>query len=406
MPSDLWVVDEVREVSGGIKCYLDSLRPVHITDWDRVLPYTRRIEHISSDDEDCDMSKIFPMISVCFPLHLFPNLRECAPALSFLSKLGQDYPLLKDVSIESGAEETTPVSAFVRSLTTTQSLSVGSLDQGALQHLSRLPTLTSLILTSLSPSLPFLPSAGIHPFPVLRKLTLGVYKSGDMTCLLERCDQTPLTSLDLCMECSTAAETHDLFTSLSTSISHTSLTHLSLFQNTRSRPVIPIRAQSLRPLFSFTNLLSITLKLPVEIDLDNTTISDLARAWPRIEELELSSHYPSTSCRATLHCLHSFARFCPRLTNLTITLDGTDLEQGIGCRVLQHALTKLDVGFSLISTAMPVAQYISAMFPNLQKVDTARGYEEEEDWYELDELKGAISFLRLWKEVESLLHNL
>ncbi|KAJ7454325.1 hypothetical protein B0H11DRAFT_1875330 [Mycena galericulata] len=431
MPSDLWAVDEVREVL-TIKYYLDSLRPIHITDWHRVVVYARRIQHISSSDEDCDLSKIFPMISVCFPLQLFPNLRGLhwyhsgpqfqyihlflassitsisfnaatyGPAeYSFLSKLGQDYPMLKDMLIQSG--EIQPISDSMRTLTSIESISVRSVDQEAFQHLCRLPTLTSLFLTLLSPSLPLLPSADIRLFPVLRKLSLGVYESGDMTCLLERCDQTPLTSLNIYMERSTAAETHNLFTSLSTSVSHTSLTHLSLFQNIRSQPDIPIRGQSLHPLLSFTNLLSITLIMLVEIDLDNATISDLARAWPHIEQLALSSHYPSTSRRATLQCLHSFAGFCPRLTNLTINFDGTDLVQGIDCHVLQHALTKLNVVFSPISTAMPVAQFISAMFPNLRKVDTARGDQGQEDWYGLEHIEEAIRFHRLWKEVESLL---
>ncbi|KAJ7513264.1 hypothetical protein B0H11DRAFT_2303642 [Mycena galericulata] len=223
MPSDLWVVDEVREVSGEIKRYLDSLRPIHIADWDRVVSYARRIQHISSSDEDCNLSKIFSMISACFPLELFPDLRglqwyhsgpqfqyirlflassitsisfnaTCAPALSLLSKLGQDHPMLKDVSIKSG--EIKAVSAFSRHST----------------------------------------------IPSSPKLRLAVSENGDMTRLFER-------------------------------VSRSSLTDLCLYQGSGPSDVLP--GHSLRPFLSFTNLLSISLTLPVEIDLDNATISDL-----------------------------------------------------------------------------------------------------------------------------------
>ncbi|KAJ7454299.1 hypothetical protein B0H11DRAFT_262345 [Mycena galericulata] len=433
MASDLWAVDEDREVPGKIKCYLDSLRPIQITDWDRVLAYSRRIQHISSDDEDCDLSKVFPMISVCFPLELFPNLRglhwyhsgpqfqyihlfltsnitsisfnaKCAPALSFLSKLGRDHPMLKDVSI--GCGETTPVSAFVRSLTSIESVSVDSLDQGALQYLCQLPTLTSLGLMDL---IPFSPTADIQPFPVLQDLRLAVSENRDMTCFFERCKQLPLKSLNLSIWLpATAAETHNLFTLLSTSISRSSLTDLFLYQGSNGLdpsdvPIFSIQGQSIRPLLGFANLRSITLILLIEADFDNATISDLARAWPRIEQFELSSHYPSTSRRATLQCLHSFARFCPRLANLTITIDGTDLEQGIGCRVLQHALKRLNVEFSPISAATPVARFVSAIFPNLRYISTDR---DSMDPDELSENEEAIRFHHLWKEVESLLPDL
>ncbi|KAJ7454327.1 hypothetical protein B0H11DRAFT_1819984 [Mycena galericulata] len=437
MGTDLWTVDEVTEWSGKIKCCLDSLRPIHIADWDRVVAYARRIHHISSSDNDCDLSKIFPMISICFPLELFRNLRglhwyHSGPQFQYIHLfLTSDvtsisfnancvsavslHPILKDVSI--GYEETTPVSAFVRSLTSIESLSVASLDQGALEHLCRLPTLTSFSLTNLIPLtssglLPFSPSADIQPFRVLQKLRLTVTKNGDMTLLFERCNQLPLKLLDISIWLpATTAETHNLLTSLSMSISRSSLTDLSLYQGYSSLvpsnfPIFSIQGQSLRPLLSFSNLLSINLTLLVEIDLDNATISDLARAWPRIEQLALSSHYPSTSRRATLQCLHSFARFCPHLANLTITLDGTDLEKGIGCSVFQHALKRLNVEFSPISAAIPVARFISAIFPNLRNVETNCDDPDNMDLDDLSENEEAVRFYHLWKEVESLLPDL
>ncbi|KAJ7126028.1 hypothetical protein C8R44DRAFT_733946 [Mycena epipterygia] len=198
------------------------------------------------------------------------------------------------------------------------------------------------------------------------------------------------------------------------SLSASSLAKLTLHNNYDSN--VPdaanhvIEIQSLRTLFGFVNLTSISILSPIGIDLDNTTVLDLARAWPRIETLELSSYYcASPRPRVTLECLHSFARHCPHLRALTMTLDGTVIPVvGAPHRVCQHQLDHLGVEYSAISTPIEVARLLSAVFPNLKDIGTDR---EDQDNEDLDEGKmvrydQAITFHNLWKEVEGLLPHL
>jgi hypothetical protein len=49
-----------------------------------------------------------------------------------------------------------------------------------------------------------------------------------------------------------------------------------------------IRAETLRVLFSFTNLTTIVLKPIRGFDLDDEVVLDMARAWRRVEELRLA----------------------------------------------------------------------------------------------------------------------
>jgi hypothetical protein len=71
--------------------------------------------------------------------------------------------------------------------------------------------------------------------------------------------------------------------------------------------------------------------------------------------------------------LEAFARHCPRLQLLSITLDATivpetDLEgTSIQC-VRQDTLTSLDVGYSRISDPNSVATFISSNFGNLRSL--------------------------------------
>ncbi|KAJ7142982.1 hypothetical protein C8R44DRAFT_866235 [Mycena epipterygia] len=79
-------------------------------------------------------------------------------------------------------------------------------------------------------------------------------------------------------------------------------------------------------LFGFGNLMSISLLSPIGIDLDDSIVSEFARAWPRIEILDLSAYYcTSPRPRVTHDSLHSFARYCPHLTILSMTFDGTTI---------------------------------------------------------------------------------
>ncbi|KAJ7239320.1 hypothetical protein C8J57DRAFT_1372855 [Mycena rebaudengoi] len=436
MPGDLWGVNEAKEPLW--KCSMHLRRPIRAEDWNRVLVYAPRIQNLCSTSWDCDLSEVFPVISVCLPDQLLPNLQtlywlpsdpnfhfihlflspkitsihfsgSSIPAISLLPTLTLKYPTLKDVSILSGEKQA--VSVFLRSLECIESVHVDSLDHGALEHLSRLPTLTALCLNTL-PSRSLSPRLDPQPFAVLRKLHLGSSNIEAITHFLRSCKEVPLRSLNFDVRtCPTTAESHEFYRALSASVSRSSLTEvdfdvgISNFDG--NSPNLRIHRESIRLLIGFTNLVTISISSPVGVDLDDSTAADLARAWPRLEEMHMSSYGLCRSPpKATLECLHSFATWCPRLASLTITLDGTSAPapQSPAPGTSQHALKSIHVAHSRISTEiMPVAQFLSAIFPELKRIMTSRDGFDNEDPEDLHLHGEAIAFHDLWKEVELLL---
>ncbi|KAJ7836450.1 hypothetical protein B0H14DRAFT_1122075 [Mycena olivaceomarginata] len=443
MPSDLYRCEESGP-SWNVKCDM-LLRPIEVEDWDRVLIYAPRVHHLFSNSRDCDLSKVLPAISACLPPRLFPNLQRvhwghsgndfhylhlflgpgitelsftaCTPAISFLTTAPQRYSALKTVAIRSdpgvlSVAETKAVSVFLRSLTCVETLSVDSIDEAGLKHICGLPTLAVLRLGTLPPLLAFNAGPDIRALAVLWRLYLAWAEIGVTTRFLGWCKEMPLISLDLeFTTSSTGQEMHNLFDALSTSVLHSSLSKISVIDEYEDRnparfPNHLVYSHSIRPLFSFTNLTSVLILTAVGIDLDNTTVSTLARAWLRLERLELSAYYqyfPAVRPRATLECLYSFATWCPRLTKLSITLDGTAipfLESG-SRRVLHSALVYLHVGHSLISTPLSVARFLSGIFTVLREIRSSAEDNDSDIEDELSELHH-----NLWKEVESLLPEL
>ncbi|KAJ6452090.1 hypothetical protein C8R45DRAFT_1041338 [Mycena sanguinolenta] len=437
MPADFWAIDDVGEAAW--KCNMLARRPTRAEDWIRVLAYAPRIRNLCCTSWDCDLSGIFPIISVCLPDQLLPNLQSLywwpsdpsfhyihlflgpkitsltfsgssIPAISLLPTLALKCPTLKDVSISSGEKHA--VSVFLRSLKCIESVHVDSVDHGALEHLSRLPTLTALPLNTLPISHSLSPRLDPQPFAVLRKLHFGSSDIEAITRFLRLCKEVPLRSLSFYVQSyPTTAESHEFYRALSESVLPLSLTEIQFDVGIDSfdgnSPNFRIHRESIRFLVGFTNLVTINISSPIGIDLDDITAADLARAWPHLEEMHISSSsQPRSLPNTTLGCLHSFATWCPRLANLTITFDGISappsLTQAPGPS--QYALKSIDVAYSRISTEItPVARFLSAIFPDLKRIATSRDGLNNEDPEELHLHDEAIAFHHLWKEVELLL---
>ncbi|KAJ6563651.1 hypothetical protein DFH09DRAFT_1158617 [Mycena vulgaris] len=449
MPSDLYHCEESGP-KWNVKCDMKLLRPVEVEDWDRVLMYAPRVQHLFSNSYDCDLSKVLPAISACLPPRLFPNLQRfhwghsgndfryihlflgpeitelsfaasCTTAISFLTTVALRYSALKTVAIRSdrsavSVAETKAVSVFLRSLTCVETLSVDSMDEAGLKHICRLPTVTVLRLGTLPTLSIFDAGPDIRALAVLRKLYLAFAEIGVTTRFLGWCKEMPLISLVVeFITFLTGQETHNLFDALSASVLHSSLTEINLINGYEDRnpahfPNHIVHSHSIRLLFSFTNLTSVIILTAVGIDLDNATVSTLARAWPRLEHLELSSYYhysPATRPRATLECLRSFAAWCPRLAKLSMTLDGTAIPSLESCssRVVHSALVFLHVEHSPISTPLSVARFLSGIFTVLKDI---RSSAEDNDNDVEDELAEQSEVIRydLWEEVKSLLPEL
>ncbi|KAJ6612441.1 hypothetical protein B0H10DRAFT_1952334 [Mycena sp. CBHHK59/15] len=151
---------------------------------------------------------------------------------------------------------------------------------------------------------------------------------------------------------------------------------------------------TVRGLLYFQNLTQIDILTMVGLDLDDSAVDEIARAWPQVETLYLMgcSHY--TELCPTLQRLCSFTQHCASLRTLWIAFDASIVPTP-RIVVSQQALTELDVWNSPITTPLPVARFIAANFLNLEYIGSCwNGWDEFDDddmflhdsWDEVDRL--------------------
>ncbi|KAF8217070.1 hypothetical protein K438DRAFT_1798253 [Mycena galopus ATCC 62051] len=444
MPSDLWAkdMDEIP-LPWWKRHQVRLLRPVRVSDWDRVQFYTPRVKILWSGSDHWSLSSVFPALSASLPDGLFPSLqtlswhhsedefhyihlflRRTLTSISLVassdanssifSTLATKCPKLTDISVSDGTVadyDNSSVSEFVRSLQCVQKINVPSLDQKALEHISHLMTLNSLRLSSLPEGLTLTPIDQRPAFTALRQLTLTHPDIGPTTKFLRWCSGIPLDGLHVSIwEFVTEGQMDDLLAAISAGFLHASLTNLSVDSNCDdpegSDPNIHrISLHSLQHIFGFVNLTNLSITSLVGFDLDNEAMADLARAWPRIVTLTLAILFHGPTPRATLSCLHSFAQHCPRLRSLTIALNALVVptpEADPSTRFVQHTLKTLDVEHSPTGKPFYTARFLSGVFPKLTKIETSREYHDNDE----EDNPDNVDQIRLhwrWKEVESLL---
>ncbi|KAJ7762437.1 hypothetical protein B0H14DRAFT_3510822 [Mycena olivaceomarginata] len=428
LPSDSY---KLRTTGKGYltKYTMEVRRPLQKSDLERVLFF--------SDPHYADLSLVFPDASPWLSENMLPNLQglywmheeddfqlvKCFltpqlttiriphTSLAALTSLALRCPQLKDVLFFPRGTPVlrslavSAVSSCVRGLHGIETLTTDMLDHPALEHLSRLPSLRHLRLGELPSTFPTQDGEGL--FPSLQTLSFSSEIESPFR-FLQWSNKMPL--VEFAVECpafSTADEIHRLFSAAAGGISHSSLTEFAFdnefgsFDSTDSANHL-IRSSSLRSLFCFVNLTSVTVLSSVGIDLDDTTVTDMARSWRRIERLELQSYYGTPGPRATLRCLEAFPRYCPHLTKLCMAFDATVIPTQKRDHSLE-SLTNLDVEASPIATTPPVAQFIGSIFPSLKNISTLVDSLDGDAEWEADVEPEAFQYDRHWKEVASIL---
>ncbi|KAJ7107987.1 hypothetical protein C8R43DRAFT_1044418 [Mycena crocata] len=448
LPPDLWGVESAVKITARL------LRPIRATDWSRVLFYSPRIKSLRSEFSGWVLTSVFPAIALSIPDQLFPNLQSlswgfskknfhyvhlflhptlvkislhltCEGDLSLFSNLAVKCPRLKDISIlrPTGMEYNSyraAVSIFLTQIHGAEHISADSIDQTALAHISRLVTLRSLEVRGRLSTPSSKSTNDTQIFPRLNTLSMKHPHVKSVIHFLRFCSSShvPLASFIVCFtDILTPAQASDIFNAVSAGISHLALTRLDVkcdFRTDTNHPTDhPIPGHSLQTLFCFGALTSVSIVAPFGFELDDTLVSALAQAWPRLETLKLGMHFinrvtPSPS--PTLTSLRSFARYCPNLRDLLMTFDATVIpepEANPVARTVQHRLRHLDVDLSAISTPISVARFISGSFSGLQIISTVRE-NPESDLKNLNEEQQdqSIEFHLRWKTVESFLPEL
>ncbi|KAJ7462473.1 hypothetical protein FB451DRAFT_1404271 [Mycena latifolia] len=399
------------------------LRPIVATDWKVATTYSSRVKSLQLSCFSIHMTRdILPVFGLCVPGgDLFPNLQSLhwdptplplefasiqvflsrrltdisfscdAPNntnLSLLSTLATRCSRLTYVSInftQNSEQGDTVTCLSICAMPALQSLSMGCPNMTTLQHLGQLPTLTSLTLRALPSTLPAVSPMFVH----LHHLSLTADTITLATRFLRTCYSPSLLSFRVTFTgCASTAETKDFYSTVEACCSHSSLTSLSL-RNYAGDSVpdgvygLYITEDLLRTFTCLTKLTSLSVTSAVGFDLDDANIARLAPAWPHMQNLTLGTCSPRARSSLTLQCLSG------------------DIPP-----IQQHSVTHLDVTRSVISTAAPIARFLSGVFPNLRTVITYREEDDNDDPDELEDNGEEIAFHKLWKEVESLIPDL
>ncbi|KAJ7089912.1 hypothetical protein C8R44DRAFT_957724 [Mycena epipterygia] len=440
MPADLWDTVLVH----GTDATLRLSRPIVASDWTRLLHYSHRIKNLTCGDHPMypNLSEVFERLRLGVPgddllpnletltwdhyggihpshIHLFlgPRIRAihlgyCDPDTeeAVLPILARRVPTLRSVVInilqlEIGENRHPHVSAFLQALSRVRSIMVsnGTLDAAALLHLGQLTTLEKLnIILPDSMSFPGINDGTL--FSNLQAVALHIGSVELLTTFMQTWAKPPITSIELSSTAYPAPEAfEEIYTLLAARCAHESLRSLTLqvFEAPPNATDLSIHSgTSFQHLFCFANLVSLSITALIKLDLDDEMITDMARAWPQLEKLEIST-YPFHRPRSTLLGLHALAQHCPRLRKLEMLFNASIVPPPptpSDCR-----LVVLEVSRSPIADALPVARFISAIFPHVREVTTdLDGYAAADD----DGGQEALGYHRLWIEVAALLPGL
>ncbi|KAJ6464743.1 hypothetical protein C8R47DRAFT_1326653 [Mycena vitilis] len=296
-----------------------------------------------------------------------------ATVSSSLSTLCLNHPDLTKVQIRGryrvycGPGVIQSTSAFLTNLNRLESLTVSNVDAAILEHISGLPSLKALDITEFM-SLGFVPQGnGVDPpFPCLEELSLW--------------ETTPDVGLTM-QSNPTSQTTARLYAAIDANRSYAILNCLRLEDKWINREDPPDEDKfklylvdpglTLQILFPFTNLTTVILKPCYGFALNDRVVSEMARAWSRVEELRLARshdlHAFEFTEAVTLQGIRAIATHCKNLHTLEINFDATRIPPP--CNTCpQTSLTIFYPHCARITTPTAVASFLLHIFPKLDDV--------------------------------------
>jgi hypothetical protein len=141
---------------------------------------------------------------------------------------------------------------------------------------------------------------------------------------------------------------------------------------------------TLKPLFPLQNLRTLGLRGYL-MDISNDLIEEWAKTWPDLNDLFLP-FLPPTRVRPTMKSLRILAERCPKLAELRIPLDTSDIQPFLSSRKplyppLKHELRTLTIASAGddwdTRDAFHIGRYLDDLFPGLKGVRPYEGHEDE-----------------------------
>ncbi|KAJ6594641.1 hypothetical protein B0H19DRAFT_1096298 [Mycena capillaripes] len=285
------------------------------------------------------------------------------------------------------------------SLNHLEKLKFGTLDLPTTLHLARLPSLSCLHLQrfpSDSVASDFR-AAVASTGPVFVELTTYSESIWPLIGFFDAIDQESLDTINLGVESSITTEEWQTLTTSLARKSPKTIRKLSLKEKFPFDHEIPdmlermVSTNSTQPLPSCASLPEITVRTGHGIDLNDAFLKQMAQAWPQLQKLDLSPGCQSVQYvpQVTLSGLIPLAQHCPHMASLALVIDPTTTaphsKNKPGGGISNRALVELEVVESPLSSPAAVASFLSAIFPNLQRVsdrDEKRRNAEMPDWEE------------------------
>lgn len=309
-------------------------------------------------------------------LSLLPRLGDMHPSMECF-KTYMTYLPPSNSTIET-------VSDLVSRWDRLEKLTCGPLTRRALSHLATLPNLRTLSL-DLSSHPPIMLSTPPSPFSALQCLELKAHSIALCTPLISLV--TSCTTVKLCITSSTITTIStfkDLYGIFGSSFPSLSSIQFAEFLSPQPAhlpdgPMIDI--DTIRPLLDLTHLTCVQLNPVCAFSLDDDRLTELALAWPALQELDLGTrHGWRRGTKVTLRGLLLLIKNCPKLDSLGIVINATKIDSHSPTRpgggVQNDAITELSLGDSTIDHSDHVAAFLSDILPKVEYIDHHWGSSE------------------------------
>ncbi|KAJ7614977.1 hypothetical protein FB45DRAFT_1064588 [Roridomyces roridus] len=422
IPEDLWDIIETIDIHNEYEpgsLEIICKRAATADDWTRFLFYSRRVRSFKDTRIYLHTSNVYDVLAASFPggvifprlesLNWYPNAQtlrrtsrlflspgitrlelkaSCFADERLLRKLMTTFRTLKHVEIH-GPGRVAAVSRFICAQSELEALFANELDVQAFAHIARLPHLRVLVL--LSKKFDHLPTApsGLPLFPALE--IFGCESLNSAPNLLEWTGSS-LSEFKLAGVTWGAvpvkADFRELYSAIASHCTPDKLRDLLVGKPCCAR--VPaqdiahylVSVEELRPLFAFHNLVVVSLAHSPCVDLDDAGAAELARSWPRLQQLFFHTDInPRISPRLTLEGIAAFAEHCPELKDMRILFDATDVPKlkvktskgrRNTSRVAQFSLERLHVAYSPVNPKpQRVVEFLRTIFPSLRVVQPA-----------------------------------
>ncbi|KAJ6550160.1 hypothetical protein B0H19DRAFT_1160526 [Mycena capillaripes] len=434
-PADLWEVSTLDGEPFSFN-FIGVIRPEH---WTRVRLHAFLIKEITFGQEDLYLGRNVAdtVYSALCGRHLLPQLQKMTwrlgefPYRHFLTFLG---PVATKISLTIDSTTAylsnlqnlalrspplTEVSVFgwvgsrfdsdenfeslvVRRLHQLRLIDIPVFEARTVHHIAALRDLRSLSLALRTISPEIAPPTLTATFPSLRTLALQAYTTAWPTYIMNMLQECPLTQLSLQFsslhftwlpefnEPEPPAAYAELNHAINTHCAAAALTSFrAAYCNDEASALlfIIISADTLRPLYGFSNLRSVVIRV-ARVDLTDEELGELAAAWPRLECLSLGSDWaissaerpyssrPSFPPRLTLGSFAQVAEHCAVLVHLGLEFDARVVPDPPTNQAPHLRLKKLNVHTSMLDSPAEVVVYITRIFPAIQAIEVVSSVPE------------------------------